>query len=189
MREIALHILDIARNSLDAGATRLLITVIEDERADELTVEIVDNGRGMDQEELQHATDPFYTTRQTRRFGMGLSLLESTCQRCAGELQLRSIDGHGTHVTALMQWSHLDRPPMGDMGATISALAVAATDVHLTYRHGVNGRWLSIDTNYLQYELDDVGLRTPMALEWLAKHVNARLREMRAATREASAGV
>ena len=187
MREIALHILDIARNSIEAGATRLLITVIEDERADGLTIEIVDNGRGMAEEELRHATDPFYTTRQTRRFGLGLSLLEATCQRCGGEMHLRSIDGHGTHVTASLQWSHLDRPPMGDMGASISALAAGAAQVQLTYRHGVNGQWLTIDTNALQYELDDVGLRTPTVLQWLTRHVNAQLREMRAATQEPGA--
>jgi hypothetical protein len=86
-----------------------------------------------------------------------------------------------------MQWSHLDRPPMGDMGASISALAARAAQVHVTYRHCVDGQWLTLDTNSLQYELDDVGLRTPAVLQWLMKHVNARLREMRATTQEPGA--
>lgn len=180
MRELSLHILDIARNSIEAGASRLLITVMEDDRADSLTIEIIDNGRGMTEDELQQATSPFYSTRQTRRFGLGLSLLHDTCERCAGQMHLRSINGHGTHVSACMQWSHLDRPPVGDMGASVSALATEAEKVHLTYRHCVNGQCLAIDTNSLQYELDDVGLRTPAVLQWLGKHVNKRLKEMHA---------
>lgn len=179
MREIAHHILDIARNSVEAGATRLLITVIEDEGADRLTVEFVDNGRGMEAEEARRAADPFYTTRQTRRFGMGLSLLKATCERCDGSLELRSMLGTGTHVVARMRLLHVDRPPLGDMGAVLQSLACEADRVHLTYRHGVEGQWLSVDTNALQYELDDVGLRSPIALDWLGRHVNEELRRLR----------
>ncbi|MHB8996373.1 MAG: ATP-binding protein [Armatimonadota bacterium] len=183
MREIAYHILDIARNSIEAGATRLLITVIEDERADRLAVEFVDNGRGMQAEEARRAADPFYTTRRTRRFGMGLSLFKATCERCGGTLEVQSMDGTGTHVVAQMKLLHVDRPPLGDMGGVLQSLACEAERVHLTYRHGVDGGWLSIDTNALQYELDDVGLHSPMALAWLGRHVNEELRRLRQGSR------
>lgn len=182
MRELALHILDIARNSVEAGATRLLITVIEDERADLLTVEFVDNGRGMEADEVQRVVDAFYTTRRTRRFGLGLSLLKTTCEQSGGSLVVQSMAGTGTQVTARMKLSHVDRPPLGDMGGVMQSLACDADRVHLTYRHAVAGQWLNLDTNALQYELDDVGLGNPMVLQWLGRHVNEQLRDLRRKT-------
>jgi anti-sigma regulatory factor (Ser/Thr protein kinase) len=183
VREIALHVLDIARNSVEAGANRLLITILEDEKADLLTVELVDNGRGMDDEQLRRAADPFYTTRHTRRFGLGLSLFKTTCEQSGGDLTVKSMSGTGTHVIARMKLSHVDRPPVGDMGGVMQSLACEADRVHLTYRHGIGGRWLSVDTNALQYELDDIGLRSPLALQWLRKHVEDGLRDLRRRTR------
>lgn len=179
MREIALHLLDVARNSVEAGATRLLVTVLEDEAADRLVLEIVDNGRGMDEAALGRATDPFYSTRTTRRVGLGLPLLRATCERCGGGLQVQSEPGRGTHLTATLQLRHWDRPPLGDLGAVVQALACEAERVHLVYRHRVGSQWFTIDTNELQYELDDVHLRDPIVLAWLARHVNEQLARLR----------
>lgn len=183
MREIAHHILDIVRNSLEAGATRVQLAVSEDDRADRLVIEITDNGRGMTPEVLERVIDPFYTSRSTRRQGLGLPLLKATCDRCGGVLALRSTPGHGTVVRAEMQLGHLDRPPVGDMGAVIQALACEAEHLHLTYRHDIGPRHFGLDTNELQYELDDIFLRSPVVLDWLRRHVNESLGELRVAER------
>jgi len=178
MREISLHILDIARNSIEAGATRLHLTIHEDTAHDQLSVEIIDNGRGMDEVELYQATDAFHTSRKTRRQGLGLPLFKATCERCGGTLGLTSRLMEGTQVNVTMQLSHLDRPPLGDMGAVIQALACEAKKVHLTYVHTVGDSRFILDTNELQWELDDVSLRSPLVLEWLRRHVNECLQNM-----------
>lgn len=178
MREISLHILDIARNSIEAGATRLHLTITEDPANDLFTVEVTDNGHGMDELELQKATDAFHTSRKTRRQGLGLPLFKATCERCGGTLSISSSPMEGTQVLATMQFSHLDRPPLGDMGAVIQVLACEAKKVHLTYSHIVGTSRLILDTNELQWELDDVSLRSPLVLEWLRRHVNESLQKM-----------
>lgn len=185
MRELALHILDLARNSLEAGATRLQLSIVEDTGTDMLCFELTDNGRGMTREQLRQATDPFFTTRQTRHQGLGLPLLKATCERCGGVLSMQSLPGKQTRVTAKLPLAHLDCPPLGDMGAVIQALACEAERVHLTYRHVIGANQFALDTNQLQYELDDIVLRNPIVLDWLRSYVNDNLRKMRAEAYEA----
>ncbi len=176
MRELSLHILDIARNTLEAGATELDIEVCEALAEDRLTLALRDNGRGMDPTTLAQAMDPFYTTRTTRRIGLGLSLLRATCERCEGQLAIQSRPGEGTRVAGSLRLSHLDRPPLGDMGAVMQALACEAEQIAVRYRHVVDGRTFELDTAQLKEELEEVPLASPSVLRWLGTHVNAQLR-------------
>jgi len=178
MREIALHILDVARNSIEAGATDLQLTVTEDGGADRLEFEVRDNGRGLPPEALERVTDAFYTTRTTRRVGMGLALLEATCRRCEGDLVVRSEPGRGTTVRGVLRLGHVDRPPLGDMGGVIQALVCEAARTRLRYRHVVDGRAFELDTSGLQAELGEVPLSHPSVLQWVGEHVNGGLREV-----------
>ena len=136
--ELSLHILDIAMNSITAGARTLQITVIEDARRDALTIHIRDDGRGMDEATLQRVSTTATTTKRSRRkpIGLGLAFLRQTAEMCAGRFQIQSGANVGTTVTASMQRSHVDRPPLGDLNATILALCAAnpAVDVQLHYR-------------------------------------------------------
>ena len=126
MKELSLNILDIAENSVKAGAT--LITVSLTQAGNVLTIDITDDGCGMDAETVRRVTDPFYTTRTTRRVGLGLPLLKLEAEQTGGTLTVTSRtaaqcpDGHGTTVRATFHTDHIDCMPLGDVTATLVRL-------------------------------------------------------------------
>ena len=145
MEDLSLHILDIAENSVAAGASRVLIAVEEDERRDILIFVVEDDGRGMTREERGRALDPFYTTKG-KRTGLGLPLLAQTAEHCGGALTIAPARGEGTRVTARFRFSHFDRPPLTKMAETLMTLVFGHPEVEVRYRHRRNGkdfRWTS----------------------------------------------
>ena len=135
--ELSLHVLDIAMNSLTAGARTVQIMVAEHARRNELTIRVQDDGRGMDETTLARVLAAPVSTKRHRKkaIGLGLALLRQTAEMCDGKFEVRSAPGVGTTVTAAMKLSHVDRPPVGDLNATILALCAAnpAVDVQLHY--------------------------------------------------------
>jgi anti-sigma regulatory factor (Ser/Thr protein kinase) len=178
MRELALHILDVARNSLEAGASLICVTICEDPQADALQIVVADDGAGMSPADAEQALDAGFTTRTTRRWGLGLPLFRATCQQAGGDLTLESAPGQGTRVRALLRLSHPDRPPLGDLGAVVQALACEAPRAALHLRYEVEGRAFTVDTRELQSELQDVPLTHPGVLHWLRGHVNSEVKEV-----------
>ncbi len=138
--ELSLHILDIAMNSLAAGARTIQVTITEHARRDLLTIRVQDDGRGMDEDTLKRVRADLTTTKRSRKkdIGLGLALLRQTAEMCDGKFRVRSKTGAGATVTASMKLSHVDCPPLGDLNATILALCAAnpAVDVQLHYRCG-----------------------------------------------------
>ena len=136
--ELSLHILDIAMNSIAAKAHTIEIGVLESRRRDRLVLRVRDDGRGMDAATLDKVLNRSITTKSSRKknIGLGLALLRQTAEMCDGHFQVRSASGQGTQVTASMRLSHIDRPPLGDISATILSLCAASaeTDVRLRYR-------------------------------------------------------
>lgn len=167
MRELSLNILDIAQNSLSAGAGLVTLTVDEDSGADSLTLRVEDDGRGMDADTLQRVRDPFYTTRTTRKVGMGVPLFRMAAEMAGGELTLQSELGKGTEVTARFVRSHIDRMPLGDMVGTMTALIRLNPQVDFVYRRCFNGREAVTDTRELRQVLGEVPLDTPEVMEWI----------------------
>ena len=145
MKELSLHILDIVQNSIRAEADRIGISIVEDTAADRFTLSVEDNGKGMTVEQVTKAIDPFFTTRTTRRVGLGLSLLKAATERCAGEFKVTSTPGRGTKVTAVFQRSHWDRAPLGDMAATMITLVASNPELDFSYSHRVDEQY-SFDT-------------------------------------------
>lgn len=137
LEELSLHILDIGMNSLAAGAKKLEVTIIENARRDWLILRIRDDGHGMDAKTLRGVLDRHLTgkTRRRKAIGLGLAFLRQTSEMCGGTFHVNSHPGQGTTVTASMRLSHIDRPPLGDLNATILALcAHPRVDVQLHYR-------------------------------------------------------
>jgi len=135
MREITLHLLDLAENSVSAGARTVQIAVCEDLKADRLTASIEDDGRGMDAETVKKVTDPFYTSRTTRKVGLGIPLFKGAAEECNGGLTVTSKVGEGTRVEVSFQHSHIDRMPLGNLSATFLGLLVGHPDIHWVFRY------------------------------------------------------
>jgi predicted metal-dependent phosphoesterase TrpH len=146
MEDLALHILDIVQNSVGAGATRIEITLLEDLAADQLVFEVIDNGSGMDQATLARLTDPFFTTRTTRRVGMGLPLLAEAARAADGKLDIDSSLGKGSSVRATFRYSHIDRAPVGDIETTLMVLFAGHSDLEISFRHVVGARSYKLDS-------------------------------------------
>ncbi len=138
LEELSLHVLDIAMNSLAAGAQRIEIAVVESQRHDFLILRVRDNGCGMDEATLARVLDQRTTSKQSRKknIGLGLAMLRQTCEMCEGHFHMRSAPGRGTSVTASMRLGHVDRPPLGDLNSTILALCATneQLEVQLKYR-------------------------------------------------------
>lgn len=135
MRELSLHILDIITNSVEAGASRVILYINESARKNLLRIIICDNGRGMSPEMVRKVMDPFVTSRSTRPVGMGLPLLHLAATQSEGGLDVQSQEGEGTTVNAHFKLNHLNRAPLGDISATIVNLVLGAIDVHFYYLH------------------------------------------------------
>jgi anti-sigma regulatory factor (Ser/Thr protein kinase) len=187
MLELALHVLDILRNAVEAGATQVELTIVEDEPADRLALTVTDNGRGMDDETIRRALNPFYTTRRTRHVGLGLPLLVAAAETAGGGLTIRSRAGEGTTVETTFRLSHPDRQPLGDMAATLLAFLLADTAPDLRYTHRLNRqggavppaeREFAFDAAAVRAELDGLPLNHPIVARWLAEYLAEGEREL-----------
>ena len=167
MRELALHVLDILQNAVEAGARRVDLTIDEDSKADRLTVAIEDDGRGMDAATVARVTDPFYTSRTTRHVGLGLPLWAAAAQRAGGEMTISSQPGVGTRVKATFAISHPDRQPLGDIQGTLMAFLLSGSEADLHYLHTVDGASFELDSAEVRGMLDGTPIAHPLVREWL----------------------
>ncbi|NQT24883.1 sensor histidine kinase [candidate division KSB1 bacterium] len=122
--------MDIVENSIEAKATRIFISIDQDMKNDLLVIEIKDNGKGMNREILKKAVNPFFTTRNTRKVGLGLSLLKQATRECGGTFKIKSEISKGTSIKAIFQNSHIDRKPLGDLNATLVTLIAAHPEIN-----------------------------------------------------------
>jgi len=176
--EISLHILDIVENSTRAGASIVLIDLIEDTAKDILTLEIRDNGSGMSADVLQKVIDPFFTTKTVRKVGLGLPMLAQAAEAAGGSFIIESKGGEGTRVAAEFKLSHIDRQPLGDIAGTLVTLIAGNTDVDFIYRHEHNGEIYVLDTRDIKKEIEDIPINHVTVLGFIREHVNEGLREI-----------
>ena len=171
MRELSLNVLDIAQNSITAGANLIEIDVERDTKADRLTICVADDGCGMTAEQLERVRDPFYTTRTTRKVGMGIPLFRMAAEMAGGELTMDSAPGRGTTVTATFQDSHIDRMLLGDMCATVTTLIRLNPTLDFRYRLAVDDAAFLLDTRELREQLGEVPLDEPDVMEWIEGYI------------------
>ena len=167
MKELSLHILDVAENGISAGGDLIGITVEEAPERNILSIEITDNGNGVPKEVEAHIADPFFTTRTTRRVGIGLSLLKAAAQRCGGHFAFTSKEGFGSTVFCHFLYNHIDRAPLGDMAQTFVALLAGYPDVDFDYRHTISGKTFEMATREIRNELEGIPLNEPSVLAYL----------------------
>jgi anti-sigma regulatory factor (Ser/Thr protein kinase) len=169
LEDISLHILDIAENSVAAGATVVAIAVVEDSESDTLCVEITDDGEGMAPEVLRKALDPFFTTKRHRRVGLGLSLLKQAAEMAGGEFTIESRKGTGTRLRATFRHSHIDRQPLGDLEQTIETLVIGNPGVDFDYRRNCGGREVSFHTREVRRRLSGKPISSREGIEMVRK--------------------
>ncbi len=178
MRELSLNILDIAQNSITAGASLITIEIAEDTVTKALLIGIYDNGKGMSDEQVRSVIDPFFTTRTTRKVGMGIPLFKMAAEQTGGSLQIKSELGVGTEVRATFKTDSVDFTPLGDVAATVQMLISMNTDRDFLYRRSVDGREFTLDTREIKEILGDVPLDAYEVSQWLIEFINENTHEL-----------
>ena len=178
MPEISLNILDVAQNSVTAGAKLTAISITADSAADLLTVSISDDGCGMTPEQVARVADPFFTTRKTRDIGLGVPFLKMSAEITGGTFNIESRQGEGTTVTVVFCLGNIDRMPMGDIGGTMTALIAANPDIDFVLEYAVDGAGFSADTRQFREVLGgDISLGEPAVIEYITGYINENIAE------------
>lgn len=171
MKQLSENILDITMNSVRAGSPLTDITVKED--GSMLTLVINDRGCGMTPEQVANVTDPFFTTRTTRKVGLGLPFLKMEAELTGGSFSIESAVGVGTCVTASFDMSHIDSIPLGDMPETVMTIVGAAPDKDIVFTHVSGEKEVVFDTRDIRAQLDGVPLDTPEVLLWIKEYLES----------------
>lgn len=178
MRELSLNILDIAQNSISAGASLITIEVCENTEESSLVIGITDNGKGMSDEQVKSVIDPFFTTRTTRKVGMGIPLFKMAAEMTGGSLGITSKLSVGTEVYAQFKTDSVDFTPLGDVGSTIVMLITMNTDRDFIYRRKLDGKEFTLDTREIKEILGDVPLDTYEVSVWLKEFISENTNEL-----------
>lgn len=178
MTEISLNILDVAQNSISAGADRIQISVKADSKQDLLGIVISDNGCGMTKEQLDAVEDPFFTTRTTRPVGLGIPFFKYAAESTGGEFKITSELGAGTTVTATFVLSHVDRMPLGDMTSTMHVLITANNSIDFLYSYEVDEKGFVLDTREFREILAGVPFNTPEVSDYIKEYLQERKTEV-----------
>lgn len=177
MTDLSMHILDIAENSINAGAKNIGIYIIEDEKNNLLTIEITDDGKGMTAEETESIQNPFVTSRTTRKVGLGIPLLKESAEIAGGRIEIESVTGKGTKVKAYFEYNHIDRRPLGNMAETLISIILLSEDTEIKYRHVKNGKEFEFSTNEIKNQLGIEKLNNITVLNQLKKILTEKISE------------
>ena len=161
MRELSLNILDVAENSLKAGADTIKIDVEFLREENKLTVRVSDNGCGMTGEQIKHVTDPFYTTRTTRKVGLGVPLFKMAAEMSGGSFEISSVVNEGTSLTAIFKTDNVDFVPLGDIASTVELLCVSNPDVNIAFTESDENDTFSFESQKIRDILGDVPMDAP----------------------------
>lgn len=178
MEDISLHILDIAENALKAEAKKIEIYIIEDVQKDLFKIQILDDGKGMDEKMVRSVTDPFVTSRTERRVGLGLPLLAESARMTGGEIRIKSEPGKVTSIDADFIYSSIDRKPLGDIVKTMMVLIAGNPDVDFYYSHQKGEKTYCLDTTELRSHLEEIPINHPDVIGLIKKDLEEGLNEI-----------
>ena len=178
MRELSLHILDLAQNSIEAGAHNVIIEINENENG--FFVFRISDGHGMSEEMVQKIRDPFVTTRTTRKVGMGIPFMDMVTKQCGGHLLIQSRKGKGIVVAAAFAKDNIDRPPLGDIVSSIKVLLVGTPYLELKFIYKIGTSGFDIDTRVIRSLLgDEADFTRPEVYRWLAEYLKQEISQLR----------
>ncbi|MBQ3949425.1 MAG: sensor histidine kinase [Bacteroidales bacterium] len=175
MKELAMHVYDLMENSTAANSTEVKLTIRDSLKDNIYAFTIEDNGKGMTPEFMAKVTDPYTTSRTTRKVGLGLPLIKMNTENCGGGMKLQSEVGKGTRLDFWFQHNHWDRPPMGDLAGTIVMLCAAHEDIHIIYKHITDEGEFVFDTDEIHEALDGMSMNDVKVMGWLKDMVQENL--------------
>ena len=178
MKDLSLHILDIAQNSISAKATFIEIILVEDIPHDLFSITIRDNGSGMSPEILAKVVDPFYTSRTTRKVGLGIPLLKQNAERCEGSFSITSEVNRGTELIATFRHGNIDRPSLGDIAGVVVILASANPEIDFVYHHRYNTKEYCFDTREVKEALEGTPINDLKVFRFLKEMIKENLDEI-----------
>lgn len=178
MRELSLNVLDIAQNSVRAEASLITIELTENTKNNELEISVSDNGKGMTAEQLKSVRDPFFTTRTTRKVGMGIPLFKMAAEMTGGSFSIESELGVGTKTAARFKTDHLDFTPVGDMCSTIITLITMNLHIDFVYKRQIDEKEFTLDTRQLKEILGDVPLNEPSISAWIKDYISENTKQL-----------
>lgn len=180
MEDISLHILDIVQNSIDAGAKEVSVTIIENTEKQFLELIIQDNGKGIKRELIDKIIDPFYTTRKTRKVGMGLSLLKQNAEQTGGWLKIESIENLKTTIKAHFKTDHIDMIPEGNIPLSIKTIILCNPDIRLKFYYNYDNEIFNFDTNDVKKIIGkDTMINHPEILNYLYNYISHKIEEIK----------
>lgn len=182
MKDLSLHIMDIVQNSIEAGADMITVVIEENIQENTFTITVEDNGRGMKPEVLEQVADPYYTSRKTRKLGMGIPLFKQTARQAGGELIIDSWVGKGTKVVASFQHDHIDRPVLGDIAGVVSLLSGSNPEKDFVYNHRISGREYIFDTREVKNVLDGMSISELPVIKYLKEMIRENLNNLQSQT-------
>jgi hypothetical protein len=171
LEELSDHIMDIAMNSVRAGAKRVALSVVADGAKDRLTISITDDGVGMAEETVKNVIDPFYSTKAGKKVGLGLPLLKGAAEMCDGDFHVSSALGKGTEIEATFALDHPDLPPLGDVKETMFLLSVSNPEVRFSFRYDIDGKEFLLDTGEVADALGGVPINHPEVVTFLRRYM------------------
>lgn len=168
MKELSLNILDITQNSVTANAKNIKIEIVEKNAAHTMLIRISDDGSGMSEETLKKVTDPFYTSRTTRKVGLGVPLFKMQAEMTGGSFEIKSEPGAGTETSALFRTDSLDSIPLGDIISTVCILISGSPEINFNFSHVIDDNIVELDTAQLRETLgDEISLAEPEIIDWI----------------------
>lgn len=175
MNELSLYILDIVQNSFNALAKEVEIIINEDPKHNIFSIEIKDDGIGIDELELSQVTDPFYTTRKTRNVGLGIPLFVELCRLCEGEFTIQSNKSNGTYIKGQMKYDSINRLPMGDIVETLYVLIINNNNIDIIYKHYFNNQKFYINTKDIKKILCNISIHDYHVSAWIKEYISENL--------------
>ncbi len=178
MRELSDNIMDIAQNSISAGAALTEVHVKVSHADNLITFVFKDDGCGMSEELVKSVTEPFTTTRKTRKVGLGLPLLKQTAEMTGGTMDIQSTVGEGTVVTATFGLDHIDRPPMGDVAGAWFSLVVMNPEKDFLFTYDYDGQVFTFDTRIIRETVAPIPLNQMEISAWIKESIRTEINEL-----------
>lgn len=179
MNDLSMHILDIVQNSISAGATLIVIVVDEDIKNNILLISIKDNGKGMTPQQVSKLSDPFFTSRTTRKVGMGIPLFKQSAEQSGGTIKIDSEVGKGTCVEATFGYDNIDRPPLGDVANAVILLVSSNPDLDFEFVYRYNGEEYEFKTAEVKEILEGMSLNNPSVIKYLSEMLSENVNSLK----------